>query len=311
MTGSVGFIGFHVSLFLQKKGHKVIGYDNFNSYYSTALKEKRALLLKQCGIVVIRGDIREKEALKKIIQEQQITHIVHLAAQAGIRHSLECPEDYVAANLDGFVAVLEACRAFPEVKLLFASSSSVYGTNTKIPFSEEDVTDHPANLYGASKKSDELLAYSYHHLFGIEMVGLRYFTVYGPWGRPDMAYFSFANAILEGKPLKLFNHGKMRRDFTYIDDIVEGSFAALQSIKGFDIFNLGNNSPVELLTLVSLLEKNLGKKAKVELLPMQKGEIIETYADITKAQKKLGFQPKTTIDEGICNFVSWYKENQP
>lgn len=306
ITGAAGFIGFHLAKHLYARGDFVLGLDNFNAYYDPTLKFARK---KESPIEIITGDINDTALLKKLLQEHGITHFVHLAAQAGVRHSLQNPGDYVAANLAGFVSVLEACRATPGIKLTYASSSSVYGTNKKIPFSPEDATDTPTNLYGATKKSNEVMASSYHHLFGIPVTGLRFFTAYGPWGRPDMAYFQFTQRILEGKPIQLFNHGQMRRDFTYIDDIVQGTAAAIDLGAPCEIFNLGNHRPIELLHLVTLLEKALGKEAVKQLMPMQNGEVLETYADIDKSIRHLSFRPSTPIEQGIPQFVSWYKNH--
>lgn len=310
ITGIAGFIGYHLASFLKKRGDFVMGCDNFNSYYDPRLKKERARRLAESGIIVLESDIRKPTLIEKAIVENKITHFVHLAAQAGVRHSLKHPEAYVETNLDGFVQILELIRRHPHVKLTYASSSSVYGLNTKIPFAEEDRTDSPANLYGATKKSNELLAHAYHHLFGISTTGLRYFTVYGPWGRPDMAYFSFTDAIVSGKPIQLYNEGKMQRDFTYIDDIVQGTASAIDLEAKNEIFNLGNNKPEDLLTLVSLLEKLTGKKAVKQLLPMQPGEVLITYADINKSKKLLNFSPKTSLADGLAHFVSWYNKHK-
>jgi UDP-glucuronate 4-epimerase len=307
VTGAAGFIGFHLSLHLKNRGDFVIGLDNFNSYYDPELKKARAKILEEEEIPVVHGDIQNTELIRRLLVENEITHVVHLAAQAGVRHSMTHPNDYVSANLQGFVSMLEACRPFPHLKFIYASSSSVYGLNKKIPFSVEDPTDEPANLYGATKKANELIAHSYHHLYKISVTGLRFFTVYGPWGRPDMAYFSFAKNIVEGKPIQVFNHGQMKRDFTYIDDIVKGTTAAIDLGAPCEIFNLGNNRPVELITMIQLLEKALGKKANMIMLPMQPGEVLETFADIEKSQKMLNFTPSTSIEEGLNQFVEWFK----
>lgn len=306
ITGIAGFIGFHLALFLKKRGDTVSGCDNFNSYYDPSLKRARAEELKKHHIPVFEGDIRDSAFLKEKITQQQATHVVHLAAQAGVRHSLTHPETYVETNLEGFVTLLEVLKQFPALKLVFASSSSVYGNNTKIPFAESDCTDQPCSLYGATKKSNEVLAYAYHHMFGLSCTALRFFTVYGPWGRPDMAYFSFTQAILEGKPLKIYNQGQMQRDFTYIDDIVHGCAQALDKGCAYDIFNLGNNHPEEILTLVRYIEELTGKKAQVELLPHQPGEVKITYADLTKSQQELGYQPRVSLKEGMERFWKWY-----
>ena len=305
MTGAAGFIGYHASLALKKRGDTVIGYDNFNDYYDPKLKETRATLLAKEGIKVIRGDLCDFGLLEKVVREHQITHIVHLAAQAGVRYSLVNPKAYIISNMEGFANILEVCRHH-QLPLVYASSSSVYGTNTKIPFSIEDPTDNPASFYGATKKANEVMAFSYHHLYQIPVTGLRFFTVYGPWGRPDMAYYSFAEAIYAGKPIPLFNHGKMERDFTYIDDIVEGILAAVDFEGGAEIFNLGNHQPETLNTFISLLECYIGKPAIVEFLPMQPGDVPITYADIELSQKKLGFTPKTSLAEGLEKFVAWF-----
>jgi UDP-glucuronate 4-epimerase len=306
ITGIAGFIGFHVAHALRRRGDFVMGCDNFNDYYDPHLKRRRAALLSDQGIQVIETDIRDLSLLEKSLTEFGTTHVLHLAAQAGVRYSLTHPESYVATNLDGFVQIIELIRRHPQIPFIYASSSSVYGTNRKIPFSENDPTDAPSNLYSATKKSNELIAHAYHQLFGLKTTGLRYFTVYGPWGRPDMAYFSFTRAILEGKPLKIFNEGKMQRDFTYIDDIVTGTLAAIDLSAPCEIFNLGNHHPEEVLHLVALLEKHLGKVAKKELLSVQPSEVPVTYADISKSQRMLGFAPKVSLEEGIQKFLEWY-----
>jgi len=305
VTGAAGFIGFHVASALQKRGDFVVGVDNFNAYYDVQLKRAREKLL---GVDVVACDITDTTRMKALVQQNEITHVVHLAAQAGVRHSIKHPGEYVSSNLNGFVSVLEACVSRPGVKLVYASSSSVYGLNTKIPFSPDDPTDRPANLYGATKKANEAMAHAYHHLHGLPVTGLRFFTVYGPWGRPDMAYFRFTEQILSGQPIQVFNQGKMRRDFTYIDDIVDGVLAAVDLGAGCEIFNLGNNRPVELMEMIQLLEAGLGKKAVCEMLPMQPGEALETFADIRKSGEMLGFQPKTALAEGLSKFIAWYRE---
>lgn len=310
ITGAAGFIGFHLAKHLKARGDFCIGLDNFNHYYDPALKKARALELKKLGIEVISSDIRDQQKVKKIIEDHGITHVAHLAAQAGVRHSLTHPSDYVASNLDGFVSVLEICRQFPNLKLIYASSSSVYGLNKKIPFSVEDKTDQPTNLYGATKKANEVIAHAYHHLYGLSVTALRYFTAYGPWGRPDMAYYRFSCQICEGKPIQVFNQGQMKRDFTYIDDIVQGTTAALDLGAGYEIFNLGNKRPIPLLTLIEVLEKALKKSAIKQMLPMQPGEVIETFADIEKSEKLLNFHPKVSLEEGILHFVDWFTKYQ-
>lgn len=308
VTGAAGFIGFHLCLFLKARGDFVIGLDNFNHYYDPMLKRGRAAELAKAGVAVIEGDIQDTELLKTILSESAISHTAHLAAQAGVRHSLHFPQDYVASNLKGFVSVLEACRLHAGMKLIYASSSSIYGLNEKIPFSVEDRTDRPANLYAATKKANEMMAHAYHHLYNLSVTGLRYFTVYGPWGRPDMAIYRFAQQICDGKPIQVFNRGAMRRDFTYIDDIVRGTAAAIDLGAPCEIFNLGNNRPVELLYLIELLENALGKQAVKEFLPMQPGEVLETYADIEKSAQILGFHPATSIEDGVRRFILWFLE---
>ena len=308
VTGAAGFIGYHLACFLYKRGDYVVGYDNFNDYYSPKLKHDRAKQLKEEGIEVLLGDICDRDTLEEIVDRLKITHIAHLAAQAGVRYSLINPHAYTKSNIDGFLTVLEICRHHPEIKLTYASSSSVYGLNKKTPFSETDPTDQQVSLYGATKKSNELFARSYHHLFGISVTGLRFFTVYGPWGRPDMAYYSFLKNITENKPIEVFNYGKLQRDFTYIDDIVSGTAAAIDLEAGCEIFNLGNHRPVELEKFLHVLEGAIGKKAKIELLPMQQGDVLATCADISHSQEKLHFYPKTSLEEGIAKFVDWYKE---
>jgi len=307
ITGAAGFIGYHLSLYLKERGDFVIGVDNFNAYYDPHLKKDRVTQLQKKGIEVFHSDICEKNFLKLMLLRYGITHVVHLAAQAGVRHSLFEPDDYVSSNLQGFVSVLEACRYFPDLKLIYASSSSVYGLNQKIPFREEDKTDQPTNLYGATKKANEVLAHSYHHLYGLSVTALRYFTAYGPWGRPDMAYYRFTRQICDDEPIQVFNHGLMRRDFTYIDDIVEGTAAAIDLGAACEIFNLGNNRPIHLLHLVELLEDALGKKATKQMLPMQPGEVMETYADLEKSHRLLNFRPSVSLEEGILRFVEWYR----
>jgi UDP-glucuronate 4-epimerase len=309
ITGAAGFIGFHLARSLHARGDHVIGYDNFNDYYDPALKIERANELKRLGVKVIKGDINQKEKLFKAIKDHKTTHLAHMAAQAGVRYSLINPQAYVKSNLEGFLNILEACR-HSSIKLTYASSSSVYGLNTKVPFSITDPCDSQASLYGATKKSNELMAHTYHHLFGVPVTGLRFFTVYGPWGRPDMAYFSFSKAILEGKPIEIFNHGRMQRDFTYIDDIIDGTIAALDLESPYELFNLGNHKPEKLMAMIKILEDLLGKKAKKILAPMQPGDVLTTYADIEHSQSRLGFQPKTSLKAGLKKFVEWYLERQ-
>jgi len=302
-----GFIGMYVAIGLKKRGDFVIGIDNFNNYYDVNLKQARAKELKKLGIDCLHTDICDGTTIDQLVAQHGITHLVHLAAQAGVRYSLECPETYVKSNLDGFVTLLEVCRKYPAIKFIYASSSSVYGLNRKQPFSEKDFTDSPASLYGATKKANEVIAHAYHHIFDIPVTGLRFFTVYGPWGRPDMAAWIFTKNILEGKPIPVYNNGKMKRDFTYIDDIVDGVIAAVD--KGFacELINLGNNQPEELEDLIRYIEQACGKKAIQDLLPMQLGDVLETCAEIDKAKKLLNFSPKVSLEEGIRRFVTWYK----
>lgn len=307
ITGAAGFIGFHMALHLQREGHTIAGCDNFNDYYSPELKKERAAILAKEGIQVLTIDISDRKKLQSSIEKHQTTHLLHLAAQAGVRYSLQSPEIYIKSNIEGFLNVLEICRALSGIPLIYASSSSVYGLNEKVPFSIDDPTNHQASLYGVTKKTNELMAQSYHHLFGISVTGLRYFTVYGPWGRPDMAYFSFARAIMENRPIEIFNHGRMQRDFTYIDDIVAGTAAALDLAKPCALFNLGNHQPEDLEQLIMLLEKELGRKAQKKYVPMQPGDVLSTYADIEASRAQLGYAPKVSLAEGIAHFVKWYK----
>jgi UDP-glucuronate 4-epimerase len=313
ITGIAGFIGFHLAQYLHargiNKGDTIVGCDNFNSYYDPVLKRQRAERLAQLGIEVIQADIQDLPQLKAIVQKFQITHVVHLAAQAGVRYSKQNPQVYADTNLNGFLQILELIRHYPSIPLVYASSSSVYGLNQKIPFAESDTTDAPSSLYGATKKANELMAHAYHHLYGISVTGLRFFTVYGPWGRPDMAYYSFTDAILQNKPLQIYNKGEMQRDFTYIDDIIQGTVAAIDRSSPCEIFNLGNHQPESVLKLVHLLEHKLGKKAQLNLLPQELGEVPTTYADTTKSQLMLGFHPKTTLDQGLDLFLEWYFKN--
>ncbi len=307
LTGAAGFIGFHLAQALVARGDTVLGFDNFNPYYSPDLKRARARVLQEIGVTIVEGSLCDMELLQRTVGEFAPTQMAHLAAQAGVRYSLKHPQAYVKANLEGFVNILEICRASPTVPLIYASSSSVYGRNEKMPFSESDRTDRPASLYGATKKANEAMASSYHHLFGIPVTGLRFFTVYGPWGRPDMAYFSFTEAILNEKPIDIYNSGNMQRDFTFIDDVVKGTVAAIDLGTACEIFNLGNHRPVALDRFVEILEDTLGKKAIKIQRPMQAGDVLATYADIAHAQKHLGFYPSTTLEEGLPKFVSWYR----
>ena len=316
VTGAAGFIGYHVSAALLERGEEVVGFDNLNDYYSVALKRDRlARLEERPGFRLITGDLAEKADLDAAAALARPRRVIHLAAQAGVRYSLTHPEAYVRSNLVGHANVLEVCRHLDGLEhLVYASSSSVYGGNEKLPFSEEDRVDHPVSLYAATKKADELLSESYAHLYGLPQTGLRFFTVYGPWGRPDMALWIFTEKILAGEPIPVFNHGDMRRDFTYIDDIVAGVLAvadgppqASAARPPHRIYNIGNNRPEQLLEMIAVLERALGREAKKDLLPMQPGDVPATYADIAAIQRDFGFSPSTPIAEGIPRFVSWYR----
>lgn len=325
VTGAAGFVGCHVSLALRKRGDGVVGLDNFNDYYPTALKRDRARNLQSAGIFIVDGDLNDGELLARLFDLVQFTHILHLAAQAGVRYAVKNPLAYIHSNVAGFVTLLEQCkRSDPQPAIVYASSSSVYGLNNKVPFSEDDRTDHPASLYAATKKGDEVLAHTYNHIYGLSITALRFFTVYGPWGRPDMAYFSFTRNIVEGKAIKIFQgpHGEeLARDFTYIDDIVKGCVASLDTAlpstgsygnkrrkAQFRIFNLGNTQPVKVGDFVSILEKHLKKKAIRNIIPMPStGDVMFTHANISKAQVALGYNPKTDLDTGLQHFVKWYK----
>lgn len=308
ITGAAGFIGYHASLRLQQEGCLVIGLDNFNDYYDPQLKRARQARLAEQGITVVEQDLCNQAALESIAAEHRIDQILHLAAQAGVRYSLVNPGAYISSNIQGFLSILEVCRRNPHIQLVYASSSSVYGLNKKTPFSTDDPTDAQASLYGVTKKTNELMASTYHHLYGISAVGLRFFTVYGPWGRPDMAYFHFTKSILEGKEIPVFNFGQLERDFTYIDDIVNGIGAALKRPAGCEVFNLGNHQPVALNDFIAEIENCLGKKAIRKELPMQPGDVHATFADISKSREKLGFYPKTSLKEGLPKFIEWYQE---
>ncbi len=327
VTGAAGFIGFHLSTRLAAMGRRVIGVDNLTPYYDVRLKEARLQeLSKHSNFRFERLDIADREATAALFKANRFSAVVNLAAQAGVRHSLVDPHAYVDANLQGFVNVLEGCRHQQCSNLIYASSSSVYGANTKLPFSVHQNVDHPLSLYGASKKANELMAHSYSHLFGVPTTGLRFFTVYGPWGRPDMAMWLFADAISTGKPIKLFNHGKMRRDFTYVDDIVESIVRLTEkpatanpmwsgespdpgtSKAPWRIYNIGNNSPVDVPYVVELIEKAFGRKAEKEMLPMQDGDVPATYADVDDLMRDVGFKPSTSIEDGVARFIAWYKQ---
>jgi UDP-glucuronate 4-epimerase len=312
VTGSAGFIGFHVSQSLLSQGAKVIGLDNFNDYYSPALKRDRDRELRQHpNFFSVEGDLADFVSLTALFEEHRPQKICHLAAQAGVRYSLVNPFAYQKANLEGFLNLLELAKRYETERFVYASSSSVYGGLTEMPFSEDQRVDTPISLYAATKRADELMAHTYTHLFGLPTVGLRLFTVYGPWGRPDMAMWLFTEAMLAGRPIKVFNYGNMERDFTYIDDVVQGIEAALVTpgLDTYEIFNIGNHHPEPLLRVIALLEQELGVTAHQELLPIQPGDVPATFADIRRAQTKLDFYPATPIDKGIPRFIRWYKEH--
>ena len=309
ITGVAGFIGFHTARSLLEKTDIVIGIDNLNTYYDVSLKKARLeQITSHNNFTFYHEDINNLDALKRIFSNHKINRICSLAAQAGVRYSIENPFTYQKSNVGGFLNLLEIARRFPVNNFVFASSSSVYGDNKKLPFSVEDNVDTPISLYAATKRSNELMAYTYSHLFKIPLTGLRYFTVYGPWGRPDMALFLFTRSILDGKPIDIYNFGKMKRDFTYIDDIVGGTISALNNPFKYEIFNLGNSKTVELMELIKIIEEELGKEAKKNFLPIQPGDVPETYANVEKTKKMLGFNPKTSIRTGIRKFLNWYRD---
>ena len=327
ITGAAGFIGFHLTKKLCTIGYQVVGIDNLNDYYDVSLKESRLALLKPIEAFSFHKlDLEEKERIDALFAEHKFAYVVNLAAQAGVRYSLENPYAYINANITGFLNILEACRHYPVKHLVYASSSSVYGANTQMPFSTHHTVDHPVSLYAATKKSNELMAHTYAHLYGIPSTGLRFFTVYGPYGRPDMALFLFTKAILDGKAIKVFNNGEMRRDFTYVDDIVEGVARLLphvaqpnpqwsgeapdtaSSYAPYRIYNIGNNSPVKLLDFVEAIEESLGKKAEKNFMPLQDGDVPATYADVEDLMEEVGFKPATELKVGVQNFVDWYRE---
>ncbi len=307
VTGAAGFIGFHCARHHKNRGDFVVGYDNFNDYYDPTLKRDRAKVLEDEGITVIEGDICDGKSVASVIDDNAITHVLHLAAQAGVRYSLENPQAYITSNIEGFVTMMEVLRERSSIPFIYASSSSIYGLNEKVPFSVDDVTETPVSLYGATKKSNELMAHAYHHLFGIPVTGLRFFTVYGPWGRPDMACFLFVKKILEGTPIDVYNNGKLSRDFTYVDDIVNGVAAAIDLGAGCEVFNLGNNKPEKLEDFIAIIEKSLDIPAKKNYMPMQDGDVLRTYADIEHSTELLGFEPKISLEDGVAKFVDWYK----
>lgn len=306
VTGAAGFIVYHLCNALIDQGVIVSGIDNFNHYYSIQLKQDRTKQLKEKNVDVLNVDLTDLVSLRKVIEDFRPTHVVNLAAQAGVRYSIQNPHTYIQNNIVGFTNLLEILKEYPQIKTLYASSSSVYGDNQKIPFSESDLTDHPKNLYGATKKANELIAYAYHSLYNMQLVGMRFFTVYGPWGRPDMAYYLFSQAILDGHPIDVFEGDNIQRDFTYIDDITKGIIAALDYSLGYQIFNFGNNNPILLNDFISTLEQVLGKKAIKRFLPQAQGDMTITYADLTQSQQLLGYSPKTDLKEGLTNFAQWF-----
>src|SRR5690554_4157385 len=326
VTGAAGFIGMHVSEVLLARGDEVLGLDNLNDYYDPKLKEARlARLAAHAKFRFVRMDVGDRDGMERLFAEEGFDRVVHLAAQAGVRYSLQNPHAYVDSNLVGFMNILEGCRHNSVAHLAYASSSSVYGGNEKMPFSEHDSVDHPVSLYAATKKANELMAHTYSHLFALPTTGLRFFTVYGPWGRPDMALFLFTKNILEGRPIDVFNHGRHTRDFTYIDDIVEGVIRTLDRVPGPDpdydplqpnpsssaapyrVYNIGNSQPVQLLRYIEVLEECLGRKAERNLLPLQPGDVPDTFADVGDLQRDTGYRPSTPIETGVRNFVDWYR----
>ena len=327
ITGAAGFIGFHLSKKLLDEDFQVVGIDNLNDYYDPSLKQSRLEILdKYENFRFHKVDLKDKAAVDDIFESYKPTHVINLAAQAGVRYSIENPYAYVDSNLIGFMNILEACRNYPVNHLLYASSSSVYGGNKVAPFSTNHNVDHPVSLYAATKKSNELMAHTYSHLYSIPTTGLRFFTVYGPYGRPDMAYFSFTKDILAGNPIKVFNYGKMERDFTYIDDIVEGIVKLIDkapvanpewdeskgdlssSFAPYKIYNIGNSQPVQLMSFINALESALGKEAKKVYMDMQPGDVLRTYADVSDLERDINFKPSTSIEDGLAKFVSWYRE---
>ncbi|MCK1277456.1 SDR family NAD(P)-dependent oxidoreductase [Bradyrhizobium sp. 61] len=318
VTGAAGFIGFHVARQLLAEGRPVVGLDNLNSYYDPALKQARlALLRSDSRFAFVEADLADRETISALFARHRFDKVVHLAAQAGVRYSIDHPHTYADSNLQGFLNVLEGCRNNSCRHLVYASSSSVYGANTKLPFAVQDRTDHPVSFYAATKKANELMAQSYSHLYRLPVTGLRFFTIYGPWGRPDMALFLFVNAIMAERPIRLFNHGKMRRDFTYIDDVTRVVSKLIDRVPADDpaaanapskVYNVGNHHPEELMHVVGLLEQELGRTAIKELLPMQPGDVLETFADVEDLTRDTGFAPSTPIALGVRNFVTWYRD---
>lgn len=326
VTGAAGFIGFHVSKRLLEAGHQVVGIDNLNDYYDVSLKQARLDLLVHPGFQFHKSDLADRESMSALFASGHFDRVIHLAAQAGVRYSLENPHAYADSNLTGFLNILEGCRHNKIQHLLYASSSSVYGMNRKMPFSTDDSVDHPVSLYAATKKANELMAHTYSHLYGLPTTGLRFFTVYGPWGRPDMALFKFTKAMLEGKSIDVYNYGKMKRDFTYIGDIAEAiirlqdvipapngewtveSGSPATSSAPYFVYNIGNSSPVELMDYIKALEEALGIDATKNMLPLQPGDVLETSADTKALYDVIGFKPTTTVKDGVKNFVDWYRD---
>ena len=327
VTGTAGFIGNHLALRLLERGDEVVGIDNFNDYYDVSLKEARAKRLYEYGTFTeVRIGVEDDAAMAQVFEQHQPERVVHLAAQAGVRYSIENPRAYITANVQGFMNILEGCRHNNVEHLVYASTSSVYGANTNMPFGVENNVDHPVSFYAATKKANELMAHTYSHLYGLPTTGLRFFTVYGPWGRPDMALFLFTKNILAGKPIDVFNYGNHRRDFTYVDDIVEGVIRTLDKVAGpndswdgdnpdpstskapYRLYNIGSNNPTELLRYIEILEDCLGKKAEKNLLPLQLGDVPDTYANVDALVRDVDYKPSTPIETGVANFVEWYKE---
>jgi UDP-glucuronate 4-epimerase len=327
VTGAAGFIGFHLTDYLLRQGETVVGIDNLNNYYDVSLKQARLEQLQPNKLFTFaRLELADQQGIDKLFREHEFDAVVNLAAQAGVRYSLKNPHAYINSNIVGFTNILESCRHHQVKHLVFASSSSVYGANTKVPFSTHDNVDHPISLYAATKKANELMAHTYSHLYGLPTTGLRFFTVYGPWGRPDMALFLFTKAILSGEPIEVFNYGKMKRDFTYIDDIVEGIVRVINNIPQgntswsgddpdpasskapYKIYNIGNNNPVELSRFIEVIEECLGIKAKKNMLPLQPGDVTMTYADVDDLIQDVGFKPATPIEVGVKRFVEWYRD---
>ena len=327
VTGAAGFIGMHASLRLLERGDEVVGLDNLNDYYDPTLKEARlARLTPHAGFRFVKMDVADRAGMERLFAEERFDRVIHLAAQAGVRYSLQNPHAYIDSNVVGFMNILEGCRHARVRHLVYASSSSVYGGNTRMPFSEADSVDHPVSIYAATKKANELMAHTYSHLYGLPTTGLRFFTVYGPWGRPDMALFLFTKAILEGRPIDVFNHGRMKRDFTFVDDIVEGVIRTLDRTaepdpafdsddphpgRGkapFRVFNIGNNNPVELMAFVEAIEEALGTTAQKNFMPLQDGDVPATYADTDALNEWTGFAPATSVKDGVGRFVAWYRD---